>query len=138
MTWHFRRSCMHLLLQIIFVQVISGTILARWTSTSLPKLPRCSEAQCDHGWRTTSREGDAGLPKSPPEQRPGIVLVAGTSLVGGPATALVEEAQAQDNKIIVINLPPAIFDAVADVVIRVDVVIVLSAFVKAAETLGPG
>lgn len=71
-------------------------------------------------------------------QNSDLILVAGTSLAGGPATALVEEAQAQDKKIIVINLTPTIFDAVADVVIRADVVIVLPALVKATKTLEPG
>jgi len=67
-----------------------------------------------------------------------LILIAGTSLAGGPATALVEEAQAQDKKTIVINLTPTIFDTVADVVIRADVVIALPALVKATIYLEPG
>ena len=67
-----------------------------------------------------------------------LILVAGTSLAGGPATALVEEAHVQGKKIIVINLTPTIFDATADVVIRADVVITLPALVKAIKTLEPG
>ncbi|HMN00448.1 MAG TPA: NAD-dependent protein deacylase [Anaerolineales bacterium] len=67
-----------------------------------------------------------------------LILIAGTSLVGGPATALVEEALVQGKKIIVINLTPTIFDTAADVVIRADVVIALPALVKAIKTLEPG
>lgn len=59
-----------------------------------------------------------------------LMLIAGTSLAGGPATLLVEKAQAQGMKFIIINLTPSIFDSVADVVIRSDVTIALPALVK--------
>ncbi len=67
-----------------------------------------------------------------------LMLIAGTSLAGGPATALVEEALAQGKKIIMINLTPTIFDSAADIVIRADVIDALPALVKTIKTLDPG
>jgi NAD-dependent deacetylase len=56
-----------------------------------------------------------------------VLLAAGTSLAGGPATALAEAAHAQGTKLIIVNLTPTLMDTVADVVIRADVVTALPA-----------
>ena len=55
------------------------------------------------------------------------LLIAGTSLAGGPATALVERALAHGAKLIIINLLPTLLDSEAEVVIHADVVKVLPA-----------
>ena len=59
-----------------------------------------------------------------------VMLVAGTSLPGGPATALVESASAQGTKLIIVNLTPTLLDHKAKVVIHADVVKVLPALLN--------
>ena len=56
-----------------------------------------------------------------------LLLIAGTSLAGGPATALVETAYLQGSKLIIINQTPTLMDASAEVVIYMDVAVALPA-----------
>ena len=56
-----------------------------------------------------------------------VMLIAGTSLPGGPATALAEAALKQGTRLIIINLTPTLLDSYADIVIHSDVVEVLPA-----------
>jgi len=55
------------------------------------------------------------------------LLIAGTSLPGGPATALVESAHEQNVVLIIVNRTPTLFDSCAHVVIHADVVEALPA-----------
>ncbi len=59
-----------------------------------------------------------------------VMLIAGTSLSGGPATRLAELAQSRDTQLIIINLTPTLLDLVAEVVIRSDVAEALPAIVN--------
>ena len=63
-----------------------------------------------------------------------VMLIAGTSLSGGPATRLAELAQSRDTKLIIINLTPTLLDSVAEVVIRIDVAEALPAIVNNLRT----
>lgn len=59
-----------------------------------------------------------------------VVLVAGTSLAGGPATALMDVAYLQGSKLIIVNQTPTIMDASAEAVIHMDVVVALPAIAE--------
>lgn len=61
------------------------------------------------------------------------VLVAGTSLAGGPSTALMDIAYLQGSKLVIFNLTPTLMDAFAEAVIHMDVTAALPAI---AEILG--
>ena len=63
-----------------------------------------------------------------------VMLIAGTSLSGGPATRLAELAQSRDTSLIIINLTPTLLDSVAEVVIRSDVAESLPAIVTKLRT----
>ena len=63
-----------------------------------------------------------------------VMLVAGTSLSGGPATALAEMAYTHMAQLIIINNTPTPLDSVAKVVIRADVVNVLPAIVDKIQS----
>lgn len=65
-----------------------------------------------------------------------VFLAAGTSLSGGPATALAEAAHVQGAKFIIINLTPTLMDIVAEVVIRADVVTDLPAIASGLAKYG--
>ena len=56
-----------------------------------------------------------------------VLLAAGTSLAGGPATALVETAHAQGTKLIIVNLTPTLMDTVVEIAIQANVVTALPA-----------
>ncbi len=62
-------------------------------------------------------------------QKCGVLLIAGTSLAGGPATALTERAHDLGAKLLVINHLPTLLDSQAEVVIHADVVDVLPALI---------
>jgi NAD-dependent deacetylase len=62
-----------------------------------------------------------------------VILAAGTSLSGGPATALLETACAQGSKLILVNQMPTILDGQANVVIRLDVVEALPGIAQAVR-----
>lgn len=66
-------------------------------------------------------------------RRADLLLIAGTSLAGGPATALVDSAYLQGSKLIIVNRTPALLDNVAEVIIHADVVTALPAIVKALQ-----
>jgi len=63
-----------------------------------------------------------------------VLLIAGTSLSGGPATRLAELAQSRETQLIIINLTPTLLDTVAEVVIRSDVAEALPAIVNNLRT----
>ena len=63
-----------------------------------------------------------------------VMLVAGTSLSGGPATDLVELAYTHRAQLIIINNTPTPLDSVAKIVIRADVVDVLPAIVDKIQS----
>jgi len=63
-------------------------------------------------------------------QKCDVMLIAGTSLPGGPATELVEIAYDQGAKLILVNLTPTLFDSKAEIVIKADVVKVLPALLN--------
>ncbi|RJP53002.1 MAG: NAD-dependent protein deacylase [Anaerolineaceae bacterium] len=71
-------------------------------------------------------------------RRADILLIAGTSLAGGPATALVDRAYLQGSKLIIINQTPTLLDHVADVVVHDDVVKVLPAIKATLQKLKEG
>jgi len=68
-------------------------------------------------------------------RRADILLIAGTSLAGGPATALVDASYLQGSKLILVNRTPTLVDNVAEVIIHADVVIALPAIVKALQRI---
>ncbi|HMM97392.1 MAG TPA: NAD-dependent protein deacylase [Anaerolineales bacterium] len=68
-------------------------------------------------------------------RRADLLLIAGTSLAGGPATALVDAAYWQGSKLILINRTPTLLDNVAEVIIHADVVTALPAIVKALQRI---
>jgi len=51
-----------------------------------------------------------------------VILIAGTSLSGGPILNYVESSYEKGKKLIIVNLSPTVLDSVADVVVRADVV----------------
>lgn len=63
-----------------------------------------------------------------------LILIAGTSLAGGPASALIDSAYLQGANLIIVNQTPTLLDQVASVVIREDVTIALPAIKSALET----
>ena len=69
-------------------------------------------------------------------RRADLLLIAGTSLAGGPATALVDSAYLQGSKLILVNQTPTLLDNVAEIVIRDDVSIALPAVVKVLQRKG--
>jgi len=69
-------------------------------------------------------------------RRADILLIAGTSLAGGPATALVDASYLQGSKLILVNQTPTLLDNVAEIVIRDDVSIALPAVVKVLQRKG--
>jgi NAD-dependent deacetylase len=58
-----------------------------------------------------------------------VVLVTGTSLAGGTATALMDAVYLHGSKLIIVNQSPTIMDAYAEEVIHMDVVMALPAIV---------
>ncbi|MDO8755544.1 MAG: Sir2 family NAD-dependent protein deacetylase [Anaerolineales bacterium] len=66
-------------------------------------------------------------------RRADLLLIAGTSLAGGPATALVDASYLQGSKLILVNRMPTLLDSVAEIVIREDVSIALPAIVKVLQ-----
>ena len=64
-----------------------------------------------------------------------LILTAGTSLTGGPATRLAEFALDQGAELVIVNLTPTIFDSAAQVVINADVSEVLPAIVETLRYL---
>ena len=58
-------------------------------------------------------------------RRADVLLIAGTSLAGGPSSALVDSAYLQGSKLILVNQTPTLLDQVAEVIIHEDVAIVL-------------
>jgi len=69
-------------------------------------------------------------------RRADLLLIAGTSLAGGPTTALVDSAYLQGSKLILVNQTPTLLDNVAEIVIRDDVSIALPAVVKVLQRKG--
>lgn len=67
-----------------------------------------------------------------------LMLIAGTSLSGGPASALVDSAYLRGTSLIIVNLTPTLLDHVADVVVHDDVVKVLPAIKAALQKLKEG
>ena len=62
-----------------------------------------------------------------------LLLVAGTSLAGGPSSALVDNAYLRGLKLVIVNQTSTLLDQVADVIIHADVATVLPAIVKAFQ-----
>ena len=62
-----------------------------------------------------------------------LLLVAGTSLAGGPSSALIDNAYLRGLKLVIVNQTPTLLDQVADVIIHTDVATVLPAIVKAFQ-----
>ena len=56
-----------------------------------------------------------------------ILLIAGTSLAGGPATTLIDTAYLQNSRLIIVNQTPTLMDASAEAVIYMDVAAALPA-----------
>ncbi|NOH00523.1 MAG: hypothetical protein HND47_00395 [Chloroflexi bacterium] len=66
-------------------------------------------------------------------RRSDILLVAGTSLAGGPSSTLVDNAYLRGLNLVIVNQSPTLLDQVADVIIHADVATVLPAIVKAFQ-----
>lgn len=64
-----------------------------------------------------------------------LMLIAGTSLAGGPASSLVDSAYLQGSKLIIVNQTPTLLDNVAEVIIHADVATVLPAIKDALQKL---
>lgn len=63
-----------------------------------------------------------------------LLLVAGTSLAGGPSSALVDTAYLRGLKLIIVNQTPTLLDQVADVIIHADVATILPAINEALRS----
>lgn len=63
-------------------------------------------------------------------RRADLLLIAGTSLAGGPASSLVDSAYLQGSKLIILNRTPTLMDASAEVVIHMDVAAALPAIAE--------
>ena len=64
-----------------------------------------------------------------------VMIVAGTSLPGGPASRLPEIANQSGARLIIVNRTPTLLDPVAEVVLHTDVAIALPALVQAVDQL---
>jgi NAD-dependent deacetylase len=65
-----------------------------------------------------------------------LLLIAGTSLPGGPVSDLPELARQHGARLVVVNLAPTLVDSLAEVVIRADVVDALPALAAALPPRG--
>ncbi|HAX70259.1 MAG: hypothetical protein DPW18_00145 [Chloroflexi bacterium] len=67
-----------------------------------------------------------------------LILIAGTSLSGGPASAMIDNAYLQGSSLIIINQTVTILDQVANVVIHEDVTTALPIIKKTLQILSGG
>lgn len=67
-----------------------------------------------------------------------LILIAGTSLSGGPASAMIDSAYLQGSSLIIINQTHTVLDQVADVVIHEDVTTALPAIKETLQKISGG